>query len=161
MTVEPERAAGQCQHGGRTYYFCSRHCLESFQADPARYVDPAAELPKDDANPGGKYTCPMHPEVVQDGPGSCPKCGMALEPMQPSAEAGSDSELADMARRFWIAAALALPVFLIAMGGLVPWPGLARWLHANMGPFNWLQLVLARRSSCGAAGRSFSGRGRR
>src|SRR3970282_27678 len=70
------------------------------------------------------------------------KCGMALEPMQPTAEEGPDPELADMTRRFWIGAALTLPVFAIAMAGLLPWPGLVHWLHANMAALNWVQLVL-------------------
>src|SRR5207253_2109339 len=88
------------------------------------------------------YTCPMHPEVVQKGPGTCPKCGMALEPMQPAAEDGPDPELLGMQRRLWIGAALALPVFLVAMAGLLPAVSLAHWLHAHAASLNWLQLVL-------------------
>jgi Cu+-exporting ATPase len=85
MTVDPDRAAGSVTHAGRTYYFCSRHCLERFQANPGRYIsDPKAAAPA----PGGvTYTCPMHPEVRQDNPGSCPKCGMSLEPEMPAAPA--------------------------------------------------------------------------
>ena len=85
----------------------------------------------------------MHPEVVQDHPGACPKCGMALEPMMPTADEGPDPELIDMQRRFWIAAALALPVFLIAMGSMLPGTGLMAWLHHHMAALNWLQLALA------------------
>jgi Cu+-exporting ATPase len=152
MTVDPASAAGSVQHAGKTYYFCSRHCVARFQADPEKYLR-HQESPhprplshegrgESSAPPGAKYTCPMHPEIVQDGPGTCPKCGMALEPMQPTLEDGPDPELADMTRRFWIGAALALPVFLIAMAGLLPWPGLMHWLHANMGLLNWVQLAL-------------------
>lgn len=89
------------------------------------------------------YTCPMDPEVVQIGPGTCPKCGMALEPMQPTADEGPDPELISMQRRFVVAALLTLPVFLIAMGGLVPWPALGKFLHEHMAALNWLQLSLA------------------
>src|SRR5688572_26526171 len=145
MTVDPAFAAGQYAYAGKTFYFCSRHCLEKFKTDPARYFAGPSELPRPantSAKPG-KYTCPMHPEIVQDGPGTCPKCGMALEPLQPSAEERPDPELADMTRRFWIGTVLTLPIFLIAMAGLLPWPALMHWLHANMGALNWLQLVLA------------------
>src|SRR5262245_58763133 len=109
MTVEPASAAGSFNHAGRTYYFCSRHCLERFRADPAAYLGdakPKAAMPA--APAGTKYTCPMHPEIVRDGPGSCPICGMALEPLTPSADEGPNPELLDMQRRFWIGAALTL-----------------------------------------------------
>jgi Cu+-exporting ATPase len=145
MTVEPETASGSLDYGGRTYYFCSRHCLETFKANPSKYAGDIPEVlgKTHAAEPSGKYTCPMHPEVVQDGPGTCPKCGMALEPMQPAADVGPDPELADMGRRFWIGLILTLPIFLIAMVGLIPWPGLQHWLHANMAMLNWIQFVLA------------------
>jgi len=142
MTVDPARSRASFRYGGRDYFFCCQHCLEKFRADPAAYLaDKPRPQPK--AMPGVDYTCPMHPEVVQKGPGACPKCGMALEPMQPAAEEGPDPELLDMQRRFWIGAALALPVFLIAMAGLIPSADLAHWLHAQMLLLNWLQLVLA------------------
>jgi Cu+-exporting ATPase len=82
MSVEPTTAAGSASHAGRTYYFCSTHCLYKFEADPTRYVT-STPAPAPAASPtpaGAVYTCPMHPEVRQDHPGSCPKCGMALEP---------------------------------------------------------------------------------
>ena len=87
MKVDPANAAAEIEHAGRTYYFCSSHCAQKFNAEPARYVEkkPQAEKPR-----AGKYTCPMHPEVVQDGPGSCPKCGMALVPMIPAAPAAAE-----------------------------------------------------------------------
>jgi Cu+-exporting ATPase len=89
MAVDPRSAAGSLTHAGTTYYFCSRHCLEKFQADPGKYAPRAAASPAAAPSPpatgGVKYTCPMHPEVGQDGPGTCPTCGMALEPMTPQA----------------------------------------------------------------------------
>ena len=142
MTVDPAHAAGTATHRGTTYYFCSTHCRQKFAADPARYTGERAPAPPP-AAATGLYTCPMHPEVVRDGPGPCPICGMALEPMRPTADAGPDPELADMTRRLWVGAGLALPVFLIAMAGLLPWPALAHFLHANAAALNWVQLALA------------------
>jgi P-type Cu+ transporter len=142
MSVDPATAAGSFDHGGQPYYFCSRHCLEKFRAKPEAYLGAEKSPHEPPAMAGGKYTCPMHPEVVQDGPGTCPKCGMALEPMMPSAETGPDPELVDMQWRFWIGAALALPVFLIAMAGLIPSSSLRHWLHSHMAALNWVQLVL-------------------
>lgn len=147
MRVEPERAAGSVAHAGQTFHFCSQHCVKKFQARPEYYTSGEARqeaMPA--ANVGSataKYTCPMDPEIVQIGPGTCPKCGMALEPMQPSAEEGPDPELISMQLRLVIGAALTLPVFLIAMGGLLPVPALVTFLHEHMAALNWLQLILA------------------
>ena len=106
MKVEPANAAAEIEHAGRTYYFCSKHCAHKFQAEPAKYAKaPAA---KQTAPAGAQYTCPMHPEIVQIGPGSCPKCGMALVPMAGAEE--DNSELRDHTRRFWVSAALSLPL---------------------------------------------------
>jgi Cu+-exporting ATPase len=143
MSVDPVTAAGKYAHEGKTYYFCSPRCLDKFKANPEHYLKAREPSLSEMSEGGGEYTCPMHQEVVQKGPGSCPKCGMALEPMQPAADAGPDPELIDMTRRFWIGAALALPIFVIAMAGLLPWPGLADFLHANMLALNWIQLALA------------------
>lgn len=145
MTVEATTAAGSVEHSGTTYYFCSAHCVAKFKADPEHYLQhgPHEHAHAAPAPAGSKYTCPMHPEIVQDGPGSCPKCGMALEPMQPSADQGPDPELIDMQRRLVIGAILTAPIFIIAMSGLLPWPGLMHFLHANMAWLNWVQLVLA------------------
>ena len=156
MAVDPATAAGSVVHAGTTYHFCSNHCVTKFRADPGRYL---GGRPKADGHscchggdnptatasavPGTKYTCPMHPEVVRDGPAACPLCGMALEPMTPTADAGPDPELIEMTRRFRVAAALSLPVFLVAMGGLLPWPALRHFLHANTSALNWVQLALA------------------
>jgi Cu+-exporting ATPase len=113
MKVDPAKAAAEVEHQGHRYYFCSKGCAQKFNADPARYVAKKQEPQKAQA---GKYTCPMHPEVVQDGPGSCPKCGMALVPMVPTAAAEEgDHELRDMTRRFWVSAALSVPLVFIAM----------------------------------------------
>ncbi|HEX6268525.1 MAG TPA: HAD-IC family P-type ATPase, partial [Burkholderiales bacterium] len=113
MTVDPARAAGEFPYKGTKYYFCSKHCLHSFQAGPERYVSKEAGP----AHAGhGQYTCPMHPEIVQDGPGSCPKCGMALVPMVPVSGAGEeDAELHDMTRRFRVSAVLSAPLVVLAM----------------------------------------------
>ncbi len=113
MKVDPATAAGKADYSGKTYYFCSQHCLKSFQADPQKFLK-AKEAPKEkEEKPGAKYTCPMHPEVVQIGPGPCPKCGMALVPMEGAAE--DDSELRDHTRRFVVGAILSVPLLAIAM----------------------------------------------
>jgi P-type Cu+ transporter len=144
MTVERSRAAASYAHEGTTYYFCNPHCLHKFKANPQLFLQPQPHPPAaDHASAAGKYTCPMDPEIIQDGPGVCPKCGMALEPIQASAEEGPDPELIAMQRRFWVAALLTAPIFVIAMGGLVPAQTLMHFLHANMGALNWVQLVLA------------------
>jgi Cu+-exporting ATPase len=135
MTVDPHTAKHRHTHKGRPYYFCSARCREKFSADPARYLNPQTAAAPADAI----YTCPMHPEVRQPGPGSCPICGMALEPEIVSADAPPNPELADMTRRFWIGLALALPVFILEMGGhLID-------LHAWVGQqtSNGVQLFLA------------------
>ena len=94
---------------GQTYYFCHPSCLERFTADPESFLNPREPEP---VVPGAIYTCPMHPEVRQVGPGTCPKCGMALEPETVTLDEGPNPELIDMTRRFWMAAALGLPVML-------------------------------------------------
>src|SRR5687768_8535398 len=83
MTVDPAKAAGSFEYQGKTYYFCSSHCLNRFREDPERFVAKPESPPpaRVETKPGQKYTCPMHPEIVRDGPGSCPICGMALEPV--------------------------------------------------------------------------------
>ena len=134
MTVDPAAAKHQAEHAGTAYYFCCAGCRTKFLADPARYLTPQPRPAPPPAAPGTIYTCPMHPQVRQEGPGACPICGMALEPALPGAEAGPNPELADMNRRFWIALALALPVFVLEMGAhagldrLVP-PRISLWLQ--------------------------------
>jgi len=144
MTVDPATTAHRYSHDGREYYFCSPSCLKRFSADPARYLagkNAAAAAP---ATPTGAadaiYTCPMHPEIRQIGPGSCPFCGMALEPVDIGVDA-PNAELADMTRRFWIGGVLTLPILLLAMGPhLIGFPTLD---HLTPGLSNWLQLLLA------------------
>ena len=117
MTVNPAAAAGQADYKGKTYYFCSQHCLHAFKANPGKFLGKKVEAVP--ADTGAQYTCPMHPEIVQLGPGSCPKCGMALVPMGGAAE--DDSELRDLTRRLWVSAALSVPLVLLAMAPMLGW----------------------------------------
>ncbi len=129
MDVQPESAAASETHAGQTYYFCCKGCAAKFRAEPAKYLAPklvqlgqpaakslAPQVIQSASPPGGKYTCPMDPQIVRDKPGSCPICGMALEPMVPSLDEGENPELIDMRRRFWICLVLTIPVFISAMG---------------------------------------------
>jgi Cu+-exporting ATPase len=113
MDVDPHTAKHQSEHEGRPYYFCSGGCKTKFEADPEKYLSPRAAEP---VRPGAIYTCPMHPDIRQEGPGSCPICGMALEPLEITAEAQPNHELIDFTRRFWIGLVLTLPVFVLEMG---------------------------------------------
>ncbi len=136
MTVVPEKAAGKVGHDGKTYYFCSKHCAERFSDDPEKFLAAPgtgemkhSSAPAEHVHTGAaalraasdekkvRYTCPMHPEIIQIGPGSCPICGMALEPMDVFAEVEADPEYDSMRLRFWVSAALALPVLLLSMLG--------------------------------------------
>ncbi len=114
MTVDPHTAQHRAEYRGHTYYFCAPGCRAKFVTDPQKYLGPRAPEPVIE---GAIYTCPMHPEIRQHGLGSCPICGMALEPEMPSAETGPNPEFVDMARRFWIGLVLTLPVFVLEMGG--------------------------------------------
>jgi Cu+-exporting ATPase len=197
MKVDSAHAAGSAEHGGKTYYFCSPHCQEKFRAEPGKFVAPASEMKhgghvhgaiaepsvakppstvRSEPSAGGviytcpmhpeirqdhfgscpkcgmglepvggaapattlQYTCPMHPEVINDHPGTCPKCGMALEPKTVTAEEGPNPEYIDMRRRFWVGVALTLPVFVIAMSGMLP----SNPLHSYVSVLSWVQLVL-------------------
>ena len=149
MSVDPATAKHRAEHDGRAHYFCGAGCRTKFVADPAKYLTPkpadrdavrppplnraAVQLP------GTIYTCPMHPEVRQPGPGNCPICGMALEPELATADAAPSPELADMTRRFWIGLALTVPVVVLEMGGHIAGGQglLAPQLSA------WIQLALA------------------
>jgi P-type Cu+ transporter len=139
MKVDPHRTKHWAQYGGRTYYFCSEGCHNKFAAAPERYLGPSLN---EDAPPlpeGTVYTCPMHPKIRQVGPGSCPICGMALEPLLATADTAPNPELADMSRRFRIGLVLALPVVMLEMGRHVL--GLDHTIQQQTS--NWLQLVLA------------------
>ncbi len=109
MTIDEEDAVGTVQHQGVTYYFCNPSCLEQFKSDPAMFLSADAASRTTEAPPGTTFTCPMHPEIVRDGPGACPICGMALEPRTLSLTDAPNPELADMTRRLWIAASLDCP----------------------------------------------------
>jgi len=138
MDVDPHATKHRADYGGRTYYFCSERCRERFVAEPVKYLTP--QEAKAEAVPEGTiYTCPMHPEIRQVGPGSCPICGMALEPVMATAEAGPNPELIDMTRRFWIGVALTIPVVVLEMGGHLT--GLRMMLGGQLS--NWAQLILA------------------
>lgn len=138
MTVERAVAAHMSKHAGERFYFCSAGCQDKFDAAPENYLGdrPASEP----APEGTMYTCPMDPEIVQDHPGDCPICGMALEPMTPSLDSGPHPEYVDFKRRLWITAPLALAVFLLEMGSHVGIP-FAEWIGHRA--FGWLQFALA------------------
>ncbi|BAI95546.1 copper-translocating P-type ATPase [Sphingobium sp. TA15] len=138
MSVDPVKTPHHADHAGMTYHFCSAGCRSKFVSDPERYLGPPA--PQADVPAGTIWTCPMHPEVRQDRPGACPICGMALEPATVTAESGPSPELRDMSRRFWIGLALALPVFLLEMGGHV-FPALHHLVPMKVS--TWIQLLLA------------------
>ncbi len=161
MNVDPAKAAGQFEYQGQTYYFCSTGCLKKFQANPGAYLQPKesppalvtlgsvaapphpsplASRPSPLASHPSSYTCPMHPEIVRDGPGTCPICGMALEPKTITADEQQNPELADMSRRFWISLVLSLPLLAIAMLDMLPGMPVAHLLGAAM---PWIQFALA------------------
>ena len=152
MTVNPATAAGSVDHDGQTYYFCSRHCVEKFRDDPARFLNrPGSEghgaptahaaetLPA--SSEGTTYTCPMHPEVVRPGPGSCPICGMALEPINVSTDEEADPELDDMSRRFRVCLVLTMPLLVLSMATMVPGWSLPQFLSGRF--LVWIEFVLA------------------
>ncbi len=137
MSVDPATSKHRFDHDGHTFHFCSAGCRTKFAAEPAKYLgerEPPPEMPA-----GTIYTCPMHPEIRQEGPGTCPICGMALEPDVISLDDAPNPELADMTRRFWIGAVLAAPVVVLEMGGhLVGGHGLIDPMLSN-----WIQFALA------------------
>ena len=138
MTVDPAKAAAKVEHGGETYHFCSPHCVKSFKADPAKYLAKSSPKSGAAAPPAGQYTCPMHPEILQDGPGSCPKCGMALVPVAGAGEE-DNSELRDMTRRLWVGVAFSLPLFLLAMAPMI---GVHEAFGLAPRQRGWLELAL-------------------
>ena len=152
MDVVPGQSkGGSFDFEGQTFHFCSVKCREKFSADPQRYLHaPAAHTPPSAKQPAAppkaagadvEYTCPMHPEVVQRGPGSCPICGMALEPKHVSLEEEENPELDDMTRRFWVSAALSVPVLVLAMSDVIPGDPLRHALGARN--VTWAQLILS------------------
>ncbi|NDV02015.1 heavy metal translocating P-type ATPase [Pseudoroseicyclus tamaricis] len=138
MSVDRASAKYMAKHEGQRHYFCSARCQERFEAEPETFLGDRPE--PEPAPEGALYTCPMDPEIVQDHPGDCPICGMALEPMMPSADAGPNPELVDFRRRLWIAGPLAAAVFLLEMGSHVGLP-FADWIGHRA--FGWVQFALA------------------
>ena len=157
MTVDPARAAAEADHAGTTYYFCCAGCAAKFRAEPEKYLvaRQIAQSPRqadliqfddikpasDPASNSGEYTCPMHPEIVRPGPGSCPICGMALEPRTATVEDEENPEIVSMTRRFWASVALAIPVLALGMSDLIPGQPVQRVL--SMHAIGWIQFVLA------------------
>jgi P-type Cu+ transporter len=152
MKVDPTRAAGSHTHEGTTYYFCSSRCLERFRADPERFLkapgtagmhEEHAAMAAAAAASGEtmQWTCPMHPEIVRDGPGSCPICGMALEPMTITLEEPANPELDDMTRRFRVSVLLGAPILLLMVADLLPGAPLGGFAHSDLR--HWIEMVLA------------------
>ena len=137
MSVDPATTAHRANYDDQDYFFCSAGCRTKFVADPQRYLNPRLEAVP--AIQGTIYTCPMHPEIRQDGPGSCPICGMALEPETVTAEAPPNHELSDFTRRFWVGLVLALPVLALEMGGHLT--NLHMLIPGQLS--NWIQFALA------------------
>jgi len=143
MTVNPQKTPHRAEYEGRTYYFCCAGCRTKFIADPQQYLGKEtkapAPMPPGSVPKGAIYTCPMHPEIRQVGPGSCPICGMALEPVVVAAEAPPNPELIDMTRRFWIGLVLTLPVAALQMSG--HFTEISAWIAPGLS--NWVQLAFA------------------
>ncbi len=137
MSVDPATTVHHVAHAGSEYYFCSAGCLSKFESDPARYLN-GAPRSQPAVMPGAIWTCPMHSQIRQEGPGTCPICGMALEPEAPSLDDAPNPELVDFTRRWWVSASLAAPLLVLTMGaellGLHPLPP---------GVSSWVQLALA------------------
>lgn len=140
MTVNPNAAkGGSSLYKGTEYFFCNPKCKTKFDTDPPSYLAPKKELKPQDVRKDVEYTCPMHPEVLQMGPGSCPFCGMALEPLMVSLDVDEDkSEYYDLRRRFWVSAALSLPLLFITMGGRHFFT--SEWLQSN---FSFIEFFIA------------------
>jgi Cu+-exporting ATPase len=151
MTISPADSVGEVEHGGLTYYFCNESCLERFKANPQDFVGSSAERSASHApeHAGAEYTCPMHPEVRQMGPGSCPLCGMALEPVNVSLEEQPNDELDDMTRRFRWSLALTVPILLVMLDEFLPGQPLHDWVvqlrpdATGLSLLNWAELALA------------------
>ncbi len=141
MTVDPATSEHHAHHDDQDYHFCSAGCRTKFVADPDRYLSPDPHAAQEDVPEGTIYTCPMHPEIRQEGPGSCPICGMALEPETFSLDSGPDPEYIDMRRRFWISALFSFPLFIYAMGDMIPGRPFDSWIDPGFA--TWVQLLLA------------------
>lgn len=154
MAIDASTAAGRKEYKGQAYYFCSPSCLKKFEQNPESYISDekhdhghgVKEKPLVEVSPSNKsqkkttFTCPMHPEIIRDAPGSCPICGMALEPVMASAEEEENPELKDMSRRFWVSAALTIPSVLIAMSEMIPGQPLQHWFSGRFSM--WFQMAV-------------------
>jgi len=145
MKISRETAKWSAEHGGETFYFCGQSCLKKFEANPMAWVGPQEKAqpqkPIDVAPMGGEHTCPMHPEVVRDGPGDCPICGMALEPRTVAAEDSRNPELVNMTRRLWVSALLTVRLIVVMVVNATP---SYRWRFLTNGPlWRWLEFALA------------------
>ncbi|MFW2448581.1 MAG: heavy metal translocating P-type ATPase [Qipengyuania pacifica] len=141
MSVAIDGAEHIAKHAGAEHYFCSPRCHDKFVTDPELYLSAAHLDAVEDVPEGSIYTCPMHPEIRQPGPGSCPICGMALEPETVSLDDGPDPELVDMRRRFWWSALLTLPLFVYAMSDMAPGLSFDRLIEPAWA--QWAQFALA------------------
>ena len=143
MKVDPHNSAGQATYQNKSYYFCSNHCLEKFQANPDKYLSPRPSLDRESESPTDvEYSCPMDLEVRQIGPGHCPKCGMALEPVEPSATpTAGNPELADMSRRFRLVLALTAPILVLMVSEMLPAKPLQHMAGSSL--LGWLQFLFA------------------
>ncbi|MEN5264424.1 heavy metal translocating P-type ATPase [Stenotrophomonas sp. TWI587] len=137
MEVDPATTAHHARHDGSDYHFCSDGCRRRFSADPQRYLDPSSHV-AEPVPAGTLYTCPMDPQIVQEGPGTCPICGMALEPMMPSLDEGENPELTDFRRRFWWSLPLSVATMTLAMLAMTP---LLHGLSPDLRV--WIELALA------------------
>src|ERR1700733_3026498 len=140
MKVLPQKAAASIKRAGRTWYFCSQGCKAKFEANPRKYDGSVLRVSAPETSTASQYTCPMHPEVLSPKPGACPKCGMALEPVA-ATESTANPELVSMTRRFWVSAALTLPLLAIMVSDIVPGRPLQQLLEGPL--LGWIELALA------------------
>jgi P-type Cu+ transporter len=141
MKVDPHKSRYRLTYAGHGYFFCSAGCRDKFAAAPDKYLTPRKPASKPQASAATIYTCPMHPEIRRTQPGSCPICGMALEPVDPTHDTGPNPELRDMTRRFWIGAVLAVPVVMLEMGAHVPGLNLHHYVPPQIS--RWIEFALA------------------
>ena len=140
MKVLPQKAAASLKRAGRTWYFCCPGCKAKFEANPRKYDGSALRVSAPEASTASQYTCPMHPEVLSPKPGACPKCGMALEPVA-ATESTANPELVSMTRRFWVSAALTLPLLAVMVSDILPGRPLQQLIESPL--LGWIELALA------------------